>query len=75
MNATASRIAEEASRLSPSERAELVEHILTGLNETDPELDRAWAAEADDRLEAFKRGELRARRLEEILADQRQANG
>ena len=68
MNAKIKALSEEARRLSPEERAELVEDLLESLNPVDPEIDRLWAAEARDRLEAYRRGEIEAITLEEVLA-------
>jgi hypothetical protein len=35
---------------------------------TDPEIDRAWAEEARDRLNAYRRGDIEAVTLEEVIA-------
>jgi putative addiction module component (TIGR02574 family) len=45
--------------LPPSERAELADNILASLEPSDPNL-KLWAAEAEDRVAAFKRGEIEA---------------
>lgn len=58
MNERVKRLAEEASRLSPAERVDLVADILQSLDAADPRLDGLWAAEAEDRLAAYKRGEI-----------------
>jgi putative addiction module component (TIGR02574 family) len=67
MNAKTKALSEEARKLTPEERIELVEDILGSLHPTDPELDRLWAEEARDRLEAYRRGELDAIPFEEVL--------
>jgi hypothetical protein len=41
--------------------------LLGSFDPADPELERLWAEEARDRLDAYRRGELTARSLEEIL--------
>lgn len=58
MTHAAEELASLAAKLPPSERLELVESILATLDKPDPEIATAWAAEADDRLAAFKRGEI-----------------
>ncbi len=68
MNAQIRNLLTEAERLAPSERIELIELILESLDEPDAELDRRWANEARDRLEAYRRGELSARDFDEVLA-------
>ncbi len=59
---------EQASLLPPVERAELVEGILQSLDATDPNLDQLWAEEAQDRLAAYRRGELEELDFDETLA-------
>ncbi len=61
----------EARKLSSAERIDLVDDILASLDEPDPNNDRLWAREADDRLAAYRRGEIRAIPLEEVLAKYR----
>ena len=61
----------EARKLSPAERINLVDDILASLDEPDPNIDRLWAKEADERLAAYRRGEIRAIPLEEVLAKYR----
>ena len=68
MNERIKELTEQASLLSPIERAELVEGILQSLDATDPNLDRLWAQQANDRLAAYRRGELEALDLDETLA-------
>jgi putative addiction module component (TIGR02574 family) len=67
MNAKTKALSEEARRLSPEERIELIEDLQGSLDPVDPEIDRLWADEARDRLAAYLRGELKARPFEEIL--------
>ncbi len=74
MNKQTEKITEEAKRLSPMERAEVVEGILASLDVTDPDLDRKWAAEAQDRLDAYRRGDVEAQDIDKILAKHRSAN-
>ncbi len=58
----------EARKLSPSERLELVDEILASLDEPDPNIDKSWAKEAEDRLAAYRRGEIKGIPLEQVLA-------
>ena len=58
MNTHIKRLTEEASRLSPTERAELVEHLLATLDKPDPEIDRLWVEECERRLDAYLDGKL-----------------
>lgn len=44
-----------------------MDNILGSLDETDPALDELWAHEAEDRLAAWRRGDIRAIPLDEVL--------
>ncbi len=51
----------EALDLSPVERAELVENLLTSFEfQSREKTDALWADEAEDRIDAFERGEMAA---------------
>ncbi len=51
-----------ATELSPAERAELVEGILSSFDLSPREgIDEAWAREAESRIDAFDRGEIASR--------------
>ncbi|MCJ7503232.1 MAG: addiction module protein [Acidobacteriia bacterium] len=52
---------EKALSLPPAERAELADRLLTSLDVSpDRRIDELWAQEAEARLEAFERGEIKA---------------
>jgi putative addiction module component (TIGR02574 family) len=67
MNAGVKALSEQARKLTPEERIELIEDLQRSLDPTDPEIDRLWAEEARDRLSAYLRGEMEAIPFEEIL--------
>ena len=72
--ATPEEILKEAISLSPSEQAKLVDHLISFLDkpdpdpDPDPELDKLWAEEAESRLDAYNRGDLKAVSLDEVLS-------
>ena len=68
MQQTAKALREQAAQLPPVERMALVEQILDSLDEPDPSVDALWAQESDDRLAEYRRGEIRAVPLSEVLA-------
>ena len=68
MTATAEALSAQAAKLPPEERLEVVERILDSLDQPDASLDSAWAREADDRLAAYRRGEIKAVALSEVIA-------
>jgi putative addiction module component (TIGR02574 family) len=67
MNAKVKALSDEARKLSPEERIELIEDLQRSLDPIDPEIERAWVEEARDRLAAYLRGEMKATPFEEIL--------
>jgi putative addiction module component (TIGR02574 family) len=71
MTEAAKTLSLQARKLSPSERLQLVDDILASLDEPDSNIDRLWAKEAEDRLAAYRRGEIKAIPLEQMLAKYR----
>jgi putative addiction module component (TIGR02574 family) len=71
MGDKAKALREAALDLPPQDRIALVEHILDSLDRPDPDIDRFWAREARDRLAAYRRGEIAAKDLGEIVAKYR----
>ncbi len=68
MSEATKKLGIEAAKLLPEERMELVDEILASLDRPDERMDRLWAKEAEDRLAAYRRGEINAVDLEEVLA-------
>jgi len=68
MTTTAEALSAQAVQLPPEERMKVVERILDSLDEPDASLDALWAKEADDRLAAYRRGEVKAVALSEVIA-------
>jgi len=73
MSETAKTLSERARELPPADRLRVVDDILCSLDETDGAVDRLWAKEAEDRLSAWRRGEIRDVPLEDVLRDFRRA--
>lgn len=67
MSQSSQTLSTEARRLSATERLELVEDLLDSLDTPDTALDAQWAKEAEDRLAAYRRGELKALSVAEVL--------
>lgn len=68
MNPIAETLSAQAVQLPPEDRMALVERILDSLDEPDTSVDALWAKEADDRLTAYRRGEIRAVALSDVIA-------
>jgi hypothetical protein len=73
MSEKAKTLSERARELPPAERLRVVDDILSSLDETDGALDRLWAREAEDRLSAWRRGDIPDVSLEDVLRDFRGA--
>lgn len=71
MRKSMSAIEEDARKLGPVERLALVDAILNSLDEPDQEIDQLWSQEAEGRLAAYRRGEIQATPLNEVLAKYR----
>lgn len=62
----------EALKLGPAERARLVEHLIASLDE-DSEIEEAWAAEVERRIEAVEAGLVQLIPAADVLAQARAA--
>ena len=66
--ATPKEIIKEVISLSPAKQAELLDLLIRVLDKPDENIDKLWAEEAESRLDAYQRGELRALSVEEVLS-------
>ena len=64
---TVRQILEEAKRLEPIERAELLEQLYATFEPADPSVDAAWSAEVEERLSAYRAGDIEASPVEVVL--------
>jgi putative addiction module component (TIGR02574 family) len=68
MSGDGRRILSEALELPPVERAELVEEIMSSFDfPAHAEIDALWASEAEDRIDAYEKGKLKARPADEVI--------
>lgn len=65
---TTAEIIATAQLLRPAEKLALIDALLASLDEPDPAIEAVWAAEAQDRLAAYERGDLKAEPIESLLA-------
>ena len=68
MTLAAETLSAQVVQLPPEERMQVPERILNSLDEPAASLDALWAKEADDRLTVYRRGEVRAVALSEVIA-------
>ena len=71
MNTTSQAIIEQAKQLSALEKIEVIDALLASVDKPDAEVDKQWANEAEDRLAAYRRGEVKALDLNQVLAKYR----
>ena len=64
----AEALSAQAAKLPPEERVEVVERILDSLDQPNVTLDALWAKEAEDRLAAYRRGEIKVMTLSDVIA-------
>jgi len=60
---------EQAMQLKPVERLKLVESLIQSLDEPDKTVDDIWAEEAEKRLEAYRKGEVKGIPMDEIFKE------
>lgn len=65
--AASNNILKEALGLKPAEKAELIDKLLSSLDNPDIELDELWAKEAEDRIDSYEQGQIKAVTLREVL--------
>jgi putative addiction module component (TIGR02574 family) len=65
---TKKELLNEALSLPPIERAALIEELLASFDFPERErIDRLWAQEAEDRIDAYERGEETSTSLESVF--------
>lgn len=63
------QVLEIALALPEAERAFLVEKLVSSLDCPNPEIDRLWAVEAEERLAAYRAGMMAAIPAEDVFAE------
>ncbi len=58
---------EQALTLNVNERTKLIDELFKSIDKPDEEIDQIWAEEAESRLEAYRKGELKAVPMENIF--------
>jgi putative addiction module component (TIGR02574 family) len=70
MSGDGKRILESALTLPPVERAELVEALLSSFDfPARADVDALWAREAENRIDAYEKGELKTRPASEAIEE------
>ncbi len=68
MSKKGTEVLEEALSLPPAERAEVIDRLLASLDSS-PErrIDELWGREAEERLDAYERGEIKTVSAREVF--------
>lgn len=68
MTAQTQQVLEKAIQLPPVERAELAEQILSSFDRPSrEEIDALWAKEAEDRIDAYDQGKIKASSASQVF--------
>ncbi|MFO8010823.1 MAG: addiction module protein [Dehalococcoidia bacterium] len=68
MSVNTENVYNQALELSPIERAELIERLLSSFDFPEREkIDSLWASEAEDRIDAFESGELKSKSAKQVF--------
>jgi putative addiction module component (TIGR02574 family) len=61
---------EEALKLPPREKAELIERLASSMDPPEQKrIDASWSRECEDRLDAFERGQIRSIPASEVFRE------
>ena len=69
MSTLVKTVLQQALQLSPSDRAALVEDLIGSLSRSKPSMDALWLKEAENRMAAYRSGELGAVDAEKLFSD------
>ncbi len=71
MSTETQEIIDRALSLPPTDKARVVDELLSSLDQPDEAIDALWRKEVEDRIKAHKEGTLKSVSLEEVLAKYR----
>ena len=69
MSTSAKSLLDQALQLPANDRAALVDTLISSLDRPDPTLDAEWLKEAEDRLSAYRAGEIAAVDVEDVFRE------
>ena len=67
MTVRTEKVLSDALTLPMNERAELAERLFSSLEISQEKIDSLWAKEAEDRIDAFERGEIGTTTAKEVF--------
>ncbi len=69
MHTATAKLLRQALLLPSHDRAALIDGLMVSLDRPEPPLDALWVKEAEDRMEAYRSGELGAVDADQVFAD------
>ena len=69
MSESTQHLLKDALALPAIDRAELAEGLLSSLDRPDRSIDELWAQEVEDRLSAFRAGQMKAISSDDVFAE------
>lgn len=61
------KILQQFMKLAPFEKANIIDQLLKSLDEPDPSVDKLWAEESENRINAYDSGKLKTLTEEEFF--------
>jgi putative addiction module component (TIGR02574 family) len=71
MTTDTEKIFKTALELPTLERANLVDKLLSSLDQPDEQIDNLWRKEVEDRIRAYQAGKIKAITIQEVLSKYR----
>ena len=65
------KILKSALDLPPKERVNLVDYLISSLDQPDEYIDSLWRKEVEDRVKAYQSGKIKSVTFEEVLSKYR----
>jgi len=66
--AVPANLLKDALAMEAPKRAELVDELLSSLDQPDKTMDALWEEEAESRIDAYDRGEIKSVSVHEVMA-------
>jgi putative addiction module component (TIGR02574 family) len=64
---TTDSLLKEAMALPPLQKAKFIDKLLSSLDHPDREIDELWAREAEQRIDAYDQGRIKALTIKEVI--------
>jgi hypothetical protein len=61
------KVMEDLLKLTPLEKANIIDLLLKSLDEPDAAMDKLWVEEAEKRIDGFEKGELKSISMDEFF--------